>query len=125
MPHVILEYSSNICEQPVASVLMPRIHRLISQVGSINIEDFKGRLISREEFAVADGGSANWAFVHLELALLSGRPPELKKEISEKVLAFLLDEFRETVSKKRTSVTVELRDIDRNCYSKVVSGTFQ
>ena len=61
------------------------------------------------------------AFVAVRLALLSGRSPEIKKQLSQNLLAVLQDLCEWPVGVE-VQLSVELLDIDRESYSKVAIG---
>ncbi len=61
------------------------------------------------------------AFVHVKLALLSGRSPQIKKQLSESLLA-VLQELCEWPAGVEVQLCVELVDIDRESYSKTAIG---
>lgn len=81
----------------------------------------KKRFCRGPSFFVSDG-KKDQAFVHLELSILPGRNPELKQKVSRALLTELKEAFPETASKKVCSFTVEIRELDGECYSKEMTG---
>ncbi|MNF15950.1 hypothetical protein D3C80_2187700 [compost metagenome] len=61
---------------------------------------------------------AERAFVHVKLAILSGRSPEVKKQVSESLLA-ALNEAVQWPAELDVQLCVEILDIDRDSYSKL------
>ena len=61
------------------------------------------------------------AFIHVKLALLSGRSPQIKKQLSESLLAVLQD-LCEWPAGVEVQLCVELLDIDRDSYTKTAIG---
>ncbi|MNG32917.1 hypothetical protein D3C85_1545640 [compost metagenome] len=55
--------------------------------------------------------------MHVKLALLSGRSAEIKKQLSESLLAVVRD-LCEWPSSIEVQLCVEILDIDRDSYSK-------
>ena len=119
MPHLIVEYSANLGEFPEAQTLAELNDVLIAS-GQIAVEhDLKSRCVRTSSYAI--GASAQHAelrgFVHAELRLLSGRTPEIKRELSDRIAAVL---------RKRTphppgmlvQLSVDMVDMDRAAYTK-------
>ena len=73
MPHLILEYSANVLDEPDHSRLLQGLHRALAETGLFSLSDFKGRAVRHEPFAfaVADG-APDRAFVALEVQVLDG-----------------------------------------------------
>lgn len=121
MPHFKIECSNNIAESLDARSLFSRLHPLLAELGPFQIADMKSRLMRHNDFFVSDGTPSK-AFVHLELAILSGRDPQLKKNVSAKLLEFLKNEFQPSLGSRVCSFTVEIRDLDRDYYAKEAVG---
>lgn len=73
-----------------------------------------------ETFKVGTGIGER-AFVHVKLALLSGRSPQIKKQLSDSLLAVLQD-LCEWPAGVEVQLCVELLDIDRDSYTKTAIG---
>ncbi len=117
MPHIYLEYSDNVADRPEPKKLLRGLHDTLAGIESYNIRDIKSRLTVRRDYVVSDGGK-NQSFVHLQLAIMP-RPEALKKETSEKLLAYLMDTFPKTGN---CSFSVEIRELEKASYSKSVRG---
>jgi 5-carboxymethyl-2-hydroxymuconate isomerase len=117
MPHLKLECSNNVAKELDVCSLFSRLHSLLAELGPFQIADMKSRLMRYDDFFVSDG-APNKSFVHLELAILSGRDPQLKKNVSTKLLQFLKNEFQQSLESLSCSFTVEIRDLDRDFYAK-------
>ncbi len=117
MPQLTLEYSSNIIEDADLTSLLKKLNQVISEVGNIDIKNFKSRAVKRENFFVGTGSSAD-AFMHVEFKLLEGRSDELKNKICKTLLELLKENFNESVSKLNLQITVELLDIKKSSYFK-------
>ncbi len=121
MPHFILEHSSNILESPVTTDLLRSLHTLLVDCGPFKLEDIKSRVHCHQVYCVADG-SSDTAFVHLQLALLPGRSEDIRRSVSERLLEFLKRSFSQSLESLCCSLTVELRELDKNTYQKFTSG---
>ena len=122
MPHITLEYSANLFESRINSDLLQNLNSLLASLGPFNIEDIKSRAIRHEAYAVAEG-SKNRAFVHLQLAVLPGRPPELMRTVTERLMEFLKQNFSRSFKELKCSFSIEVRELIKDSYSKASSGS--
>jgi 5-carboxymethyl-2-hydroxymuconate isomerase len=79
--------------------------------------DIKSRAVKVETFKVGTALGER-AFVHVKLALLSGRSAEIKKQLSESLLAVVQD-LCEWPTGVEVQLAVEILDIDRESYAKI------
>jgi 5-carboxymethyl-2-hydroxymuconate isomerase len=121
MPHFVLEYSDNIPGEVDFKEFFKRLHTLLVDVGPFKLSDIKSRAIRHQEFYVADGQESN-AFVHLTLSIFKGRDLGIRQAVGEKLLAFLREEFARSLQKLNCSYTVEIREMDKETYFKLVRG---
>lgn len=121
MPHVVIEYSSNIEQDIDGGLLLSELSSLISAAGEIALEHFKSRLLRRDEYHVGEGGSLD-AFVHAEVGVFSGKPPEVMRRIGEDCLEYLEEYFSGAAGELSLQITVEIREIDEEGYFKSTSG---
>ncbi|NJO88885.1 MAG: hypothetical protein HC831_07950 [Chloroflexia bacterium] len=84
MPHCILEYSNNICEQPNPSFIFNQIHKALFSTGLFDLNDIKSRIIIHNDFLIGDGDIKR-AFVTLAVEILSGRD-EITKRKSRRIV---------------------------------------
>ena len=120
MPHCILEYSSNVIEEPDWANLLKAVHEALMNTGQFVLADIKSRVIKHELFLVGSGDD-NHAFVTLEVQILSGRSDETKSEISQAIQPILAQAFRQTLAQMRCSITVQVSDIHRPSYRRQVN----
>ena len=121
MPQITLEYTSNI-EQPVdADELMKSVHELVARIVDLPIGNCKSRVNVCNIYRVGTGGTDK-AFVHAEVRILSGRPLATKRELGERLLAFLEDYFAPTAGTLELQITAEIQDIERDAYFKWPPG---
>lgn len=123
MPHFILEYSSNTLDPAVDAAWLSRLHALLIESGPFKLEDIKSRVLRHETYCVGDGGRAN-AFVHLQLAILTGRSAEIRRAVSERLLEFLQESFPRSAKELCCSFSVEIREMEKDCYSKYTTGKY-
>ncbi len=123
MPQLTLEHSANLELQRCVALdqLLGRLHRVLHDVGGIDLAKCKSRAVSREDFVVGDGNPSH-AFVHLEARLLDGRPPELRQRIGEALVALLTDALTPFAGGFALQVTVELVEMPQADYFKATLG---
>ncbi|MFN3440552.1 MAG: 5-carboxymethyl-2-hydroxymuconate Delta-isomerase [Acidovorax sp.] len=116
MPHLTVEYSANLPHYPEAETLTALNATLCTHTEIQDEADLKTRFTVADSFEIGTA-PANRAFVHAQLRLLSGRTPEAKKELSERIAAVL----RERTPKPQgvlVQLSVEVVDMDRGSYAK-------
>jgi 5-carboxymethyl-2-hydroxymuconate isomerase len=120
MPHLHMEYTANLPGLN-ADLALIRLNNTLVGSGQFAAEfDIKSRAVKVETFKVGTA-LAERAFVHLKLALLSGRSPQIKKQLSESLLAVVQD-LCEWPTDVEVQVCVEILDIDRESYTKTAIG---
>ena len=125
MPHLTLEYTGNVSGVVRPAELLPELHQVLAQEAGIAIGNCKSRAIRRDDFCVGQGEDRR-AFVHLEIRVLEGRSPEVKKALSEHSLAVLEDHLASASSELDLQLTVEIVDMQRAGYFKAQrSGTIE
>jgi 5-carboxymethyl-2-hydroxymuconate isomerase len=116
MPHLHMEYTANLPELN-ADMALIRLNNTLVGSGQFAAEfDIKSRAVKVETFKVGTSLSER-AFVHVKLALLSGRSPQIKKQLSESLLA-VVQELCEWPKDVEVQLCVEILDIDRESYTK-------
>ncbi|MDR0278007.1 MAG: 5-carboxymethyl-2-hydroxymuconate Delta-isomerase [Paucimonas sp.] len=117
MPQLHLEYSANLRTLDTDKALL-RLNSALVASGQFSDEvDIKSRAVAHEVFRVGIA-PAERAFVHVKLALLSGRSPAIKRQLSADLIEVLKD-LVPTQAGVDIQLCVELLDIDRDSYSKV------
>jgi 5-carboxymethyl-2-hydroxymuconate isomerase len=122
MPHLTLEYTSNLDEWANDPELLLSLHRLLHTEAGIELGNCKSRWRMAEEWAVGDG-SGNPAFLHLDVRFLEGRPMNLKQAVGDRAVGLILDHFAEADEALDLQITVEIQDIRRGTYFKHPPGT--
>jgi 5-carboxymethyl-2-hydroxymuconate isomerase len=116
MPHLVVEYSANLPHYPEAETLTALNATLCTHPEVLDEADVKTRFVVADSFEIGTA-PAQRAFVHAQLRLMSGRTPEAKKELSERIAAVL----RERTPKPQgilVQLSVEVVDMDRGSYVK-------
>ena len=118
MPHLTIEFSSNLSAAITPALLRAVNHALLG-TGQFEEADIKSRALPFECFAVGTNDSPR-GFVAAQLAVLSGRSAEVKRDIATILLASL--ETAIDASQPTTQISVEIVDIDRDSYAKTIRG---
>lgn len=116
MPHLIVEYSQNLAGFPEAQALAELNQAVTSSPEVLDEADLKSRFVLVDSFEIGTA-PANRGFVHAQLRLLSGRSPEAKKDLSERV-AGVLRRLSPKPAGVMVQLSVEIVDMDRGSYVK-------
>ena len=108
MPHLTLEYSDNLEFQ--VQPLLARLNEELAATGAINLKGIKSRAVKHTQYRVADG-DPNYAFVHVGLLIREGRPIEVQKQATQRVMQALKDVFGHYFQKGHLSLTVDLKEM--------------
>jgi len=122
MPHLTLEYTSNLAGSPPTPELLLSIHRVLEAVAGIRPGNCKSRWREVEGWVVGTGEPGS-AFVHLDLRFLEGRAPEVQQAVGEAALEILKAHFTPGARELDLQITVEVQEIRKATYFKFPSGT--
>lgn len=117
MPHLTLEYSSNIREKENFHSLFHNLHHIIVRIAKADIESCKSRAIEHKTYYIGNG-DLNRAFIHLKVQLLEGRPIQVRQEAGEEILKALAEHFSQSLTHLNLDITVEVAEIIKNLYFK-------
>ncbi|ENC6730792.1 5-carboxymethyl-2-hydroxymuconate isomerase [Vibrio navarrensis] len=115
MPHLVLEYSNSVEERINVPGLLEDLHQVALDCGLFDKPSVKSRTLRCHHWLVGEEGDSV-DFIHVSFDLLSGRGEEQKRELSRQLMAVL----QEQASHVR-SLTVNIRDMDKACFQKVVN----
>lgn len=119
MPHLTLEYSNNLPTFNVGEALLSLNQTLVAS-GQFEEIDIKSRAVRFDHFVVGTS-TANRAFVHAKLALLSGRTMETKQALSKSLLD-ALQAMCVWPTALHVQLCVEVQEIERDSYAKMGLG---
>lgn len=108
MPHLVLEYSDNI--EVDVQALLARLHEEVVETGAINLKGIKSRAIKHTQYRVADG-NPDYAFVHVGLLIREGRPVEIQKDATSRVMKVLKETFGVLFETRKLSLSVDLMEM--------------
>jgi 5-carboxymethyl-2-hydroxymuconate isomerase len=119
LPQIVIEYSPNITDDADSGTLLRELSAIAAAAGEIPIEQFKSRVVRREEYSAGTGGDRD-AFVQLEVGVFSGKPPEVKRRIGEDCLEYLEEYYSGLAGELSLQITVEIREMEKESYFKTV-----
>ncbi len=124
MPHITLEYSSNILDGldiEKLALLFHDIHDSISKIANIDIFKCKSRMIPQEYVFIGKGDGKS-SFVHLEVQLFEGRPKELKSKLGYILVDLLQSYFIDSQKIKNVQISVHLVEIIKENYFNITDS---
>ncbi|MFB7560289.1 5-carboxymethyl-2-hydroxymuconate Delta-isomerase [Streptomyces brevispora] len=110
MPQITVDYSAHLDETFDHHGFAGALHPLIAETVTTKIAACKTRFRRVEETAVADAPDGD-AIVHVEIALLAGRTPEIKARLTESVVELLAGHIEPTDG-LTLHLSAETRDLD-------------
>ncbi|UTV27921.1 5-carboxymethyl-2-hydroxymuconate Delta-isomerase [Photobacterium atrarenae] len=113
MPNLVMEYAEPVAERVNVPGLLEDLHQCLLRCGLFEAAAVKSRSYPCRAWLVGEAGDLN-SFIHVELSLLSGREPSQKRTLSRGLMAVL-----EQHGSGINSLTVEIRDMDRDCFMKL------
>ena len=117
MPHLGIEYTSNLENFPEAHLLDALNAAVIASGQVQNEQDLKSRTVRTEQFVIGADPTALRGFVHAELRLLAGRTPEMKRDLSDRIGA-VLREHTPKPDGMLVQLSVDIVDMDKASYFK-------
>ena len=108
MPHLTLEYTDNI--EVDVQPLLARLHEEVVATGAINLKGIKSRAIKHTQYRIADG-DPEYAFVHVSLLIREGRPIDVQKDATQRVMKVLKETFGHLFEMRKLSLTVDLKEM--------------
>jgi len=122
MPHIILEYSSNLALHETSSTLFKQLHQQVRDIAGVKIENCKSRAYVASDYRVGTDDE-NSAFIHLSVRFIEGRSAERKQVLGASLCQLLRDAFGVGDTDEHVQVTVEVSDIRLDEYCKFPAGS--
>ena len=110
MPHLILEYSSNITEKDNFLGLFQQIHNLLAEKINANISACKSRAQVRDIYYIADGKPQN-AFIHLTLKIMPGRDEQTINKLAASLMSLLQKHFAKSLQSHNLKISLEIAEL--------------
>jgi 5-carboxymethyl-2-hydroxymuconate isomerase len=112
MPHIVLEYSSDLAAAIDPSGLLEALHRAVGTAESFDLDRVKSRAIEVATYRVGAGPPRG--FVHATVAFMTGRSEALRDELGRRLLEILVREVRP--AGVAVSRSVEIRQFEPGMY---------
>lgn len=116
MPHLKLDATSNVLEVGAVPEILRELVAELCRHETIDPASVKAYF--REQSVWSMGKGARPGFIHLEVAVLDGRPLELKQAIAQGMRGVLERCFARSIAEGLVGLTIEIRDMDRATYVK-------
>jgi len=121
MPHITLEYSSNLRNLDESWVLL-QVNKAVLSLGIFMDADIKTRIyrVSSYRIGVAAAETGDHAFVAATVDLLSGREFGIKELLGQVLLKTLERSCHDPLDALQTQITVHVRELQSELYFKQV-----
>lgn len=116
MPHIRLETTADLPENADVVDILDSLVATLCSFETIGAPGVKGSHSMHRQWVQGEGATPG--FVHLEVAILSGRPPELVARIADGMYAKLREHFAASLEAGEAKATMELRQMDPVTYRK-------
>ena len=116
MPHIHLETTSDLEENAKLPDILEALTSALATHESISSKAIKSYHTLRSVWVMGDGAPPG--FAHCEVAILEGRSTELRQEMAKSLMTVMRVEFAESLEAHLASVSLELREMDKDTYQK-------
>ncbi|ANF82386.1 5-carboxymethyl-2-hydroxymuconate isomerase [Acinetobacter sp. NCu2D-2] len=121
MPHIYLEYSENLKTIETQPILKAINQSMLDGQFVKSADELKSRALMQSDYLVGLG-EKDIGYLHVKVALLSGRDDETKAKISNTVLKATQAHFQQP-NHLEVQICVEIIEMPKCCYSKVTLAT--
>lgn len=115
MPNLVMEYSNSAGERMNIEGLLEDLHQSALECGLFDVDSVKSRAHRYHSWLIGEKGN-DADFIHIDFQLLSGRTTEQKRDLSRRLMAILTKQ-----ASNIDSLTVNIRDMDKECFLKVTN----
>lgn len=117
MPHIRLEYTSNLKNELEFKPLFTEINAIVHQTVNVDLSSCMSGAVQFDDYVMGDGAEKN-ALLHVEVALLSGRPKSVLNDMGTAILNCLNRFSSANLKKFSVKTNVKLIEIPRELYFK-------
>ncbi len=111
MPHLIIEYSTNLDAALAMPVLARALHTAALETGVFPIGGCRTRLAPRANYVIGDGHPEN-GFIHVQARIGAGRPADVRQRAAEHIFGRLKAETAAVYASRPLGLTLEVVEID-------------
>lgn len=112
MPHITVEYSSNLEDHVNLRGLVDDIHETVVQSGLFEPADLRTRAARRTIYRIADGRAEN-IFLHVVARMREGRTVAERRSLGGDLLRAAREALAGLPASTPVAVSVEIQEIDR------------
>jgi 5-carboxymethyl-2-hydroxymuconate isomerase len=110
MPHIIVEYSSNLEGSMDVQGLLNALHQAMIDSGAAPVPGIRTRAVRRDHYCVADRDPKN-AFVHIIVRMREGRPKEIYQKVGEMLMAAAEKSLDRVLAQHPMQLALEMHEI--------------
>ena len=108
MPHFVIDCSENILNSHDEEFIIEQIHLVANSTGLFDEGDIKVRLNPYQKFIV---GNKREDFIHVFAHIMQGRTSNQKADLSQQVVAKLVDLFPKVLN-----IAINIKDFEKATY---------
>ena len=108
MPHIAIEYSSNL--KLNSESLFADLASQLLATGVVRTKGIRIRAIKCDEYLLADG-HPDCSFIHATLQLRIGRSQEVKEDMAQRCLAVLEQHFSQQIQDESIALSVDIKEL--------------
>lgn len=116
MPHIHLETTPWLLTPERATLVLKQLAARLATFETIESQAIKAYHSERTTYVTGEG--APRGFVHCTVAIQSGRPLELRKQIADGMYELLVEQLGRNRDLHQASITLEVREMDRETYRR-------
>jgi 5-carboxymethyl-2-hydroxymuconate isomerase len=111
MPHILVEYSSNLASRVEIAGLIGALHGVVVESGLFEPAAVRTRALPRDVYLVADGAPDN-VFLHVTARIRAGRSIENRRSLGESLLEAAKTAVAAALPSTPIALSVEVHEID-------------
>jgi 5-carboxymethyl-2-hydroxymuconate isomerase len=111
MPHIWIECSANVEQEPEVRGLKKRLQQAVIAAEIFPLPGLRIRCNVVRDYLVADDHPDN-AFVHVVLRMGAGRAADAKKAAGEGIFAAICDQLKPLSDRRRLAISFEVQEMD-------------
>ena len=110
MPHLIVEYSSNIEEAIAIDDLLDKLHAAAAASPVFPVGGIRVRAIRHDRYRIADNHPDN-GFVHITARIGHGRSMEVRKQVGEEFFALICGHLKPLFDSTPLGISFEIQEL--------------
>ena len=115
MPHLLIEFTSNIIEKDTIPSLLQECHSILVNTLPTDIGSCKSRAMEHAVYFVGNGDPNN-AFVHISLKIMPGRSTDTLNKAGELIITLLKRFFHKSSNELNLQFTLEIEELQKTYF---------